>query len=135
MSQSDFSRRLALQGAKQRSAALKQSSGLNSDSLAWITNTILAPLSGVLGLFSSFTTHYTMVNFDFLKSELINQPSFVLTVFIAAAFSVLLIAVFGALAAIMMFDFKKGRLQNVLVPAFFIGLIINSLALSGAALG
>lgn len=135
MFQSDFSRRLALQGAKQRSAALKQSSGLNSDSLAWITNTILAPLSGVLGLFSSFTTHYTMVNFDFLKSELINQPSFVLTVFIAAAFSVLLIAVFGALAAIMMFDFKKGRLQNVLVPAFFIGLIINSLALSGAALG
>ncbi len=135
MSQSDFSRRLALQGAKQRSAALKQSSGLNSDSLAWITNTILAPLSGVLGLFSSFTTHYTMVNFDFLKSELINQPSFVLTVFIAAAFSVLLIAVFGALAAIMMFDFKKGRLQNVLVPAFFIGLVINSLALSGAALG
>lgn len=135
MSQSDFSRRLALQGAKQRSAALKQSSGLNSDSLAWITNTILAPLSGVLGLFSSFTTHYTMVNFDFLKSALINQPSFVFTVFIAAAFSVLLIAVFGALAAIMMFDFKKGRLQNVLVPAFFIGLIINSLALSGAALG
>lgn len=135
MSQSDFSRRLALHDAKQRSAALKQSSGLNSDSLAWITNTILAPLSGVLGLFSSFTTHYTMVNFDFLKSELINQPSFVLTVFIAAAFSVLLIAVFGALAAIMMFDFKKGRLQNVLVPAFFIGLVINSLALSGAALG
>lgn len=135
MSQSDFSRRLALQNAQQRSADAKQGAGLNSSSLAWITNALLAPLSGVLGLFSSFATHYTLVNFDFLKSELANQPSIVITVFITAVFGALLIAVFGTLAAIMLFDFKKGRLQNVLVPAFFIGLVINSLALSGAALG
>lgn len=135
MSQSDFSHRLALHDAKRRSAASKQGVGLNSDPKAWVAKTFLAPLTGVLGLFSSFVTHYTLVNFDFLKSDFENHPEFVLAVFFAAIFGALLIAIFGALATLMFVDFRKGRLHNILVPAFFIGFVINSLALSGAALG